>query len=241
MQIVIIPTVLLILLWNFGAKLIDSELILPSFNTVFQRIMELCAIQDFRVALYYTMLRSVLGFLISFFCSVVLGFLCGFLPIAENMLKIPLSVIKATPVVSFILLALFWFQSNELPIFVSVLMTMPVMTIAITQGIRVVNPKLKDMCNVYKLTKTQKFFNLYLPSLLPYLFSSSLSAFGISWKVVVASEVLCLPKFAAGTELQKAKVHIETADVFAITLIIVFLSFLIETVFVKIIHRKQNG
>jgi NitT/TauT family transport system permease protein len=40
--------------------------------------------------------------------------------------------------------------------------------------------------------------------------------------------VISLPKRAIGTSLQTAKVHIETADVFAISLLIIALSFVLE-------------
>ena len=76
--------------------------------------------------------------------------------------------------------------------------------------------------------------------MLPYFFSGGLSAFGLSWKVVVAAEILCLPKQAVGSALQTAKVHIETVDVFAITMSIILISFALETVAAVFIKKRKN-
>ena len=76
--------------------------------------------------------------------------------------------------------------------------------------------------------------------MLPYFFSGALSAFGLSWKVVVAAEILCLPKSAIGSALQTAKVHIETTDVFAITMSIIIISFVLETIAAIFINKRKR-
>ena len=44
--------------------------------------------------------------------------------------------------------------------------------------------------------------NIVLKSITPFFWNGVLSTFGLSWKVVVASEVLSLPANAVGTILQ---------------------------------------
>ncbi len=117
-------------------------------------------------------------------------------------------------------------------------MTLPVMSGAIAQGVKQIDKKLVDMANVYQFSKKQKITHIILPQVLPYFFSGCVTAFALSWKVVVASEVLSLPKNGIGTALQMSKMHIETADVFAYTIATIALSFLFEKVLSVIISKK---
>ena len=52
----------------------------------------------------------------------------------------------------------------------------------------------------------------------------------MSWKVVAAGEVLSVPRLGAGALLRQAQVHLETADVLAVTSMLVFVSWLIQKI-----------
>ncbi len=110
---------------------------------------------------------------------------------------------------------------------------------AIAQGVKQIDKKLVDMANVYQFSKKQKITHIIFPQVLPYFFSGCVTAFALSWKVVVASEVLSLPKTGIGTALQMSKMHIETADVFAYTIATILVSFLFEKSLSLVIQRKS--
>lgn len=78
---------------------------------------------------------------------------------------------------------------------------------------------------------------------LPYFLSGIKSAFGLTWKVVVAGEIISLPKKAIGTVLSQAQVHLETQKVISYTILIVFFSFIIESLFGVLLRiiKSKNG
>lgn len=221
----------LLALWQFLSFLLHSPLLLPSVGSVIVRLAELCTHSFFWQALYATLMRSLLAFGISVGISVIIGTCIGISPVFADFCALPLSIIKSTPVVSFILLALFWFSSSAVPVFVSILMTLPSITSSIASGIIHVDSKLCTMTNIYKFSSIQKLRYLYIPSVVPYFFSGASAALGISWKVVVAGEVLSLPRNSVGNALQTAKVHLETVDVFAWTIAVILVSFCTELLF----------
>ena len=65
------------------------------------------------------------------------------------------------------------------------------------------------------------------------------STFGLTWKVVAAGEVLSLPKYAAGTLLQRGQVHLETSSVIAVTIVLVTVSFIIERLFSLAVRKYE--
>ena len=76
--------------------------------------------------------------------------------------------------------------------------------------------------------------------MISYFMAGAITSLGLTWKVVIASEILSLPKNAVGSLLQSAKVHIETTDVFAITGIVVFFSYFCEKLFFRLIRPLKS-
>lgn len=95
------------------------------------------------------------------------------------------------------------------------------------------------MARIYNFSKKQKVHLLWIPILKPFVKTAIIASFGMTWKVVVAGEVLCLPKSALGSWLSTAQVHLESQEVFAISIIIIALSFLIESS-MKILLKKNE-
>lgn len=237
----IISFLILILIWYISSFSIKSSLILPFPHEVFARAYKLLKTYDFWLHMKITIFRCFVAFAISLFLSLILGLLCGISPSFDAFFSLPMNIVKVTPVVSFILLAIFWFTSSKVPIFVAVLMCLPVMTNAVSSAIKNSDKKLYDMTIIYNYTKFQKLRWFFIPTILPYFTSGAMTSLGLTWKVVIAGEILSLPKNATGTLLQSAKVHIETVDVYAITIIIVFFSYLCEKIFsllVKSLKKK---
>ena len=238
--LVCISIVLFFSVWHVISVFMASPLVLPEPADVFLRITELLPQKTFQLAIFSTLGRAVKAFAVSVCFSLILGILIGADENLAALFRFPLSVIKATPVVSIILVAMFWFKSAAVPVFVSVLMTLPVLTETVSAGIRSTDKKLLAMSEVYCFSFWQKLRFIYVPSVLPYFFSGMLSALGLTWKVVVAGEILSLPKNSVGMALQTAKVHLETVDVFAWTVTVVALSYAFELFFNWYIRKIRS-
>ena len=87
------------------------------------------------------------------------------------------------------------------------------------------------MAKCFSLTGKDIFYYIKLPSAIPFILNAAVSAFGLTWKVVVAGEVLSLPINATGTLLQRYQVHLESAYVLAAAIILVAVSFFLQELF----------
>lgn len=237
----ILSVLVILAAWFFVSKLINAELILPSPLEVFSAMGSLVKTKAFWQAFAHTFLRVIISFAITVVIGTALGIAAGFSKFLRDFFELPLAVIRATPVVAFILIALFWFKSGTVPVFVSVLMTLPIMTTAVANGFSKADEKLMGMAKVFCLTRSQIFKYIQFPSLVPFLLNGMVSSFGLTWKVVAAGEVLSLPKYAAGTMLQKAQVHLETSTVIAVAIILVLVSFAIERLFMYAVKRISSS
>ncbi len=233
----LVSTLFLFVFWHLAAVLAASPLIVPYPGHVFLDLLDLARGSDFLSMLLATVIRGFSAFFLAVVFAFLIGIPAGLSRCFEAALRPWMAVIRSTPVVSLILLAIFWFGSSIVPIFVSILMTMPVMTESIRGGIRNTNPELLAMSRVYGFTPFQRLRHIRIPSLLPYFINGAGSSLGLTWKVVIAGEILAFPKTGIGTAMQTAKIHLETGRVFSLTVLAVLLCLLTEKIFATITRR----
>ena len=90
------------------------------------------------------------------------------------------------------------------------------------------------MAAVFSIPVSRRIRYIYIPEILPYFRAGCNVALGLCWKSGIAAEVIGMPSGSIGEQLQQAKVYLETADLFAWTLVIVIISVLFEKIFLNI-------
>lgn len=224
-------------LWILAAAFIDAEIILPPPQKVLTALLGLAVSGDFWRSVGTTFFRGISGFLISLLSGIVIGVAAGVsLPI-HALFKPLIAVIRTTPVMSVVLIALLWFKTGTVPVFSTFLIAFPVITQNIIIGIRQTDRNLLEMGQVYGLSGHRRVLLISIPSVIPYLVSGAQSALGLTWKVVVAAEVLSIPNFGVGSGMQLAQMSLETAQVFAWTAVAIILSGFSQWVFSLITNR----
>jgi NitT/TauT family transport system permease protein len=226
-----------ILFWKMIALGINSEIILPAPEAVFRDLWKISRSAEFLPDVLATISRALLAFLLASFLGVLTGLVTGFSKLTDMLFRPVLVIIMSTPIISLILLALIWFKSDNVPIFATFLITYPLITVNVREGVKNIDQGLLEMAQVYKVRKWTALTDIYFPSIASYLIAAVSAAVGLGWKVVVTSEVLSQPQFAIGTGLQNSKVYLETASVLAWTLIAVILSLIFE-LFIRILEKR---
>lgn len=217
-------SLLLLMLWQGGAFFLDSQILLPKVGPVFSTLFELAKKPPFTRNLLATVLRALESFLIIVFAATTLGVVAGRNPFFSLFLKPFVTVLKAIPVMSIILLAFIWFSSGTVPLFSAFLMGFPVMFVQIEQGVLLLDKNLEQMCDLYEFTPRMKVIHFVIPSLVPSFVTGAKTALSMVWKVVIAAEVLTVPKFGVGSRMHLAQVQLDTDQVLSWTLMAIFLT-----------------
>ena len=240
----LISFVLIFAIWKIVSFFINSGIILPSPEDTIISLFGLLKTKDFFVIILLSIERGLIGFIISLFLGLIVGFFCGFNKIFNKIFEPLLAIIRSTPVMSVILIALIWFKSNNVPIFASFLMSFPIVVTNVKEGINNIDNRLVDMASIYQIRKRRIINEIYMPSILPFLMAAISTSFGIGWKVVIAAEVLSQPKYAIGTSLQNSKLYLNIDEVFAWTIITILIGYLFEKIIrlleIKTIKWKNN-
>ena len=235
---IIIPFLILFLyiaLWQIAALYVGKELLIPSPETVLKTFAAFLSEKEFYINIAYSVGRICAGFLLSLMFGALLSFFTSFVPLGKRLIYPAMSIIKATPVASFIILALLWIKTTYVPVFISFLMVMPVVWANMSQGFETADKKLIEAAAVYKMSFLRQLKYIYLPNCVSYFKNSASAGIGLAWKSGIAAEVICSPKFAIGSRLYSAKIYLETAELFAWTGAVIVLSIIIEGITVKIL------
>lgn len=225
-----------LLAWQGGSMALAAAyphggLLLASPVQAAARLWELLPSAAFWRAVGNSSLRIFGGFLLSCALAVLLAALVAGSRRLRELLAPLVAVVKAVPVVSFIILALVWLDAGSLSLFISALMVFPPVYLNVLEGLCRTDGKLLELARVYRIPLRRRIWGIYLPQALPYFRSAASLALGLCWKAGAAAEVIGLPAGTVGERLYAAKVYLETPDLFAWTAVILLLSAVFERLF----------
>ena len=223
--------------WQLLALWVGNGLLLPSPAAVVARLGQLALTAGFWKVTALSLLRVVLGSALAVVLGVLLAVICCRWKLADTLFAPMVTVIKSTPVASFIVLLLLWLGRDLLPVVIVVLMALPVIWGNVCAGIRNTDPLLLRTAKVFGFTRRRTLRRVYIPSVMPHFLSGCRTALGLGWKAGIAAEVLTVPALSIGKLLMEAKQYWEVTDLFAWTLVVILCSLIIEKVLMAAIGR----
>ena len=215
-------------IWQVAALAVNQPLLLPGPLQTAGALGKLLGQGAFWASVGSSILRIVSGFLLGIAVGCLLAMVTARFPWWRAFFAPLLSIVKATPVASFIMLALVWIRTNGVPVFATFLVVLPVAWANVAEGIAATDPDLLEMARAYRLTRTQTLRRITWPTVRPYLRAAVMTGMGMAWKGGVAAEVIATPRQSLGSHLYDAKVYLDTPSLFAVTAVVILLSILLE-------------
>ena len=232
---------LALLLWQLLSILVGSDILLVSPIGVVKRLFTLVLEAEFLSTVGFTLSRIAVGFLLGLVAGTLLALLAGRFEIVEILLWPYMITVKSVPVASFVVVALIWFSASGLSALISFLMVLPIIYTNLLDGIKSVDRKMLEMADVFKMPHLRRLRFIWLPYVKPFLLSGCRISLGLAWKSGVAAELIGYPEGSVGVALYYSKLFLNTADLFAWTVVIVLLSIIFEKLFLFILKRILKG
>lgn len=223
--------------WQAAAAAIGQEVFLVSPVQAIGTLVELLPQAEFWQRIGFSAGRILLGFGLGVLSSAVLAVAAEKWEWVDALLAPVMQLVKATPVASFIILALVWVSGRSLSILISFLMVLPVLYSAVRTGIESADVQLLEMAQVFRLSLARRVKAIWLPAILPAFRQGCSVALGICWKSGVAAEVIGLPDGSIGDALYRAKITLSTGELFAWTFVIILLSAGFEKLFLALLDK----
>lgn len=225
-----------LLIWQIASMVTGLELILASPVSVFWALLDLLELGRFYATIGYSFCKIMLGFIIAFVGGSILGVVASRISLVDEFLKPPVQLMKTLPMTSFIILLLIWFGSKNVAVFISFIVTFPMIYTSVVTGVKQVDKQLLEMADVFGVSLWRRIKGIYIPKLLPFVEAGVKTAMGMCWKAGVSAEVIGLVRYSVGEQLYYSKLYLLTAELFAWSIVVVVISMLFELLFIKILR-----
>ncbi len=230
-------TLLILVLWQALASLGGTGFLLPAPARVLSRFFDLFT----QPAAWMTVLTSAGRIIPSILLAIGLAIFFAWLASRLRPLRFILAplilVMKAVPIVSFILIALFFMGETFLTIFICSLIVFPLVYSQLLSAFLNVDPGLLEMGRVFSLSRRESIRYIVIPGCLePFLAAVSV-AVGMAWKAGVAAEVLAFARGTMGRHMHEAKLYLDMEKLLAWTLALVLVAFLSEQLMVALFRQ----
>ena len=230
-----------LLVWQGLSMIYNMDFVLPSpirtASVLVSKLIEL----DFWSAIAFSVGRIMLGFGMAAVFGIVLAVL-GIRIKAIKVLFDPFcAVVRAVPVVSFIILVLVMFSAKNVSVVISFLMGFPVIYSTVSKGVDHTPIQLLEAADVFGIGFWRSLRYIYLPHLSSFMASGLSVACGLCFKSGVAAEVIGYPKGSVGEAMYQAKIGLDMPGMLSYTAVIVVISVLIEKLILYICTKRGRG
>lgn len=217
-----------IAVWQGVSLAVGSEILVASPARTFGALLSLLREGAFYRAVLGSLMRICAGFALALALGIALGALSFVVGWVRALLHPVVSVVKATPVASFVILALIWISSKNLSIFISFLMVFPIMYENMLAGWKAPTPSYWKWGRYSTFRAWRAFGPSICPRPIHFCCRRRRLSLGMCWKSGIAAEVIGQPRQSIGAELNQAKLFFNTPDLFAWTVTIIVVSVVFE-------------
>lgn len=216
--------------WQVLAMAIAEKIIIVSPVEVLEEILRSLGDKVFWINIVYSTSKVIGGFI----SGTIIGVLFAILANRYNLMRILLEPlfqsIKTVPVVSFIIILLFFIKNFYLPIIISTLIVLPITYFNVLNALLNIDKKFLTIAHLYNFSYGKKLKYIFIPTVRKSLWGTFKSTAGLAWKSSLAAEVIAMPKYGMGKEILQGKLYLETEKVFAYTFVAIILSLLMEKI-----------
>lgn len=217
--------------WQLGAMLANQKLLIaiPTPVDTLAALWRLGGTAPFWLSVGASAGRICLGFAAAVLlgtAGAVLSERWGLFRAASEPL---LRLVRAVPVASVTILVFLWLPRERIPGFIAFLTVCPIVWSNVAGGIRSADRGLAEMARVFGMGRWDILRRITLPGIRPYFTAAVATGLGFAWKSGVAAEIICRTNLSLGNMLWASKSAVAYDEVFALTLVIVVWSVLLES------------
>lgn len=226
-----------ILVWQLLYVIVGKDILIASPLQVLQRLGVWLIQEKYLRIIFSSVGRILAGFGAALVVGTLLAALTAASPLCRGLFRPLVAIVRAVPVASFIILVLVWVHSAYVPSVITFLTVTPIIWENIARGIEETDRNLLEVAKMYHFSRRKQLRWIYVPSVLPYFATACSTGLGFAWKSGVAAEVIAVTKMSIGSMIYESKIYLETADLFAWTVIVIAISMLIEYLFTWVLRR----
>ena len=228
---------ILLSIWQIAAEIIDHRFLLPDIPETLSALGNLLSTKEFYKATFLTLIRVFLGFIIGILSGTALAVIAYKIKYFHTLISPLVSIIKATPIASIIIILYIMLTGNTLTVLIGILMVFPIVWQNVLDAFNTMPKDLTEICYAYEIPFKKRFKILYFPTLLKYFIPAAITSSGLAWKATVSAEIIAYTTNSIGQYINDAKSNFDSPTVFAWTIVVIAFSILFEAMTKYLLRR----
>ncbi|MGD9886424.1 MAG: ABC transporter permease [Bacilli bacterium] len=212
---------LLFIIWIVSSMFVQNDLVIPSFQAVVKAFQKMVLAKTTWMSLGNTLFNLVLAILICFIIALILSLLVINIKPLEVFLSPLFAVLRTVPIIAVIVVLLIVFGNQKSPSLITGFVLLPILYEQYLTTFKTTQPALIDDLSLLGASKWQTLMYVYFPLSKPVITSSLIQALGLGLKAMVMAEFIAQPKNTVGYQIMQSVTTLDTASVFAWTIILI--------------------
>lgn len=219
---------LLLLLWQLISSIGATGFLLPPPGRVIRVFFNTFQSGESWLSVLTSAQRIVISVLLAIFLAVIIAWFAARYRTLRLLLAPTVLVLKAVPIVSFILIALFFMGDTLLTAFICGTIVFPMVYTQLTSSLLNTDRGLLEMGRVFSLNRRETIRYIVVPESKESFLASVSVSVGMAWKAGVAAEVLAYSSGTIGRQMHQARLYLDMESLLAWTLVLVLAAFVSE-------------
>lgn len=205
------------LLWQTAALAIDNALILPTLEQVLEQMKEQFLSPFFWPAVNATLIRTLFSLIVSILAALAAAFASHFFKAADFFLSRLAVMLQALPLISILILLLFWVSRQWVVFFVIFLLLFPIDYHLFLSRIKEIDKELHPLLTFYPNSRRTLITKVYWPLMKSDLHLALLDGLSLAFKSCIMAEIFGSLAYGIGARIQSSRFLLEVDGVIAWT------------------------
>lgn len=225
---------MIVAIWELASKVGNF----PSIINVFNSIARLIGSNTLGIAVFISLKRLVLGFIISLIIGSLIGLLMTRLQSTRDSLGKLIAGLQSMPNVCWVPFAVLWFGLNEKAIlFVIIIGSVFAVSMAIESGMKNFTPQYIRVAQMAGAKGFSLYREVIFPESIPVIFAGVRQGWAFAWRGLIAGEMIASSMNGLGEILTHGKKFNDINEIVAVMVVILLLGFLID----KVVFERIEG
>jgi NitT/TauT family transport system permease protein len=234
--------ILLALMWEIGARMLDSELLFPTFLATCSAFVKGIASGELLLKIWVSLRVLLTGYALGILLAALLTGIGIVSKVGTDLLETLTAMFNPLPAIALLPIALIWFGLGQASL-VAVLVHSVVWAVALNthSGFRSVSATLRMVGKNYGLAGFGYVWKILIPAAFPSILTGLKIGWAFAWRTLIASELVFGVSSGSGGlgwYIYENKNELEIPKVFAGLFTVILIGLLVENLIFRVIENR---
>ena len=204
-----------------------DSLVFPGVGEILEAFFRLIRTGRTWLFVWTTFRHLAVSMAVSTVISLVIGLAEGASDFVRALFRPLMVMLRSLPMIVLVVVVMVLIRYQHVPVVVTSLVLIPMISEAVCEGSRRIDPELKDVYRLHSSMNLSILWHVHLPLMAGYLRQAYINAAGMGLKLAVTGEYLVQTRDSLGKAVYSSAYFNEYAEIYAYALLMILLIVLV--------------